>query len=162
MLESKVRYRPHRRWSSEIFPLAALALMVITLFFSFPLESVGFVAQEVPRQTSAFCQLVALTAEEEQAALAAARASWQHRDNGRRYENPDLLSADLIAAEIGQLPNGARRVRFERDNAAHYVFDSVPNEISVASPPPVRLPQEELQLVEKDRFSRAELLRIDP
>lgn len=152
-------YRPSRRLSGEIFPLAAILALAVAVIAAFPVKSLRFVpAAEPPRPRRPVFAYVELPPGVEARLLASARVSWQVDASGVKRMRAELISTELPAVEgRGVLRNEDRTDRLGRVRA-DYSPSYLP--AGAAADPPASIPV----LAEPPSaqpFPREELLNLD-
>ena len=90
-----VRARPRRSVRHELASLAVLAFVPAAILAAFPYEAMSFRPAEGARDVRPACAFVVLGEDEEHAALAAARTSWQVDSKSVRRMRVDLSADDL-------------------------------------------------------------------
>ena len=152
------RARSFLRLRYEIFSFALVATVPVAIAFVFPFEAIGFRAAAHDPAPSVACAFVSLGAEEERAALAAARTAWQVDATGVRGLRADLSSGDL--PPVPTQPVVSVRPPRERESAdAEYAPNALPP--SVAAPPPAGIAADAEGLAPSPAFSKNDLLKLD-
>ena len=142
----------------EIFSFALVASVPVALAFAFPYEAIGFRAAARGGAPSAVCALVSLDAEEERAALAAARTAWQVDSTGVRGLRTDLSSGDLPPMPVRPVVP-VRLARSLSNADVGYAPNALPP--TVGAPPPAGIVADAEPSAAKPAFSKEELLKID-
>ena len=152
-----VRIRPQRRLRYELYMLALVMLVPVSLVLTFPYEAVGFVPAERSAPASAACAFVSLSEERAETALNESRAYWKVDTKGARSLHLELSEADAPEEESGSvLPFGERK-RMTAEFTAGYRVPPLPP--TLAAGEPVRLaPAASRKDAASDAFAREELL----
>ena len=147
-----------RGLAGEILSLITVLAIPVGIAAVFPLEVAGFRAR-TPRPATPCAAFVTLSADEEAAAMRAAKTSWQG-DVG----SVPRIRADLF---IGELPGGAEResldvsARSRPPRAQDISWTPPPYLPSLAAPPPRPVPADAAPDETVQAFSRAELLSLE-
>ncbi len=155
---SSLTARPLKRVRNEVFTLIMLSAVPIAIALAFPHELFSFRA--IPAgEVRPTCAFVNLTAEEEQAALTAARASWQVDSRGARHMRVDLSTGDLPPAPVRPVI-ATRPARERSDSIGGYIPESLPPSVAAGAAGEIKPDKTEPASV-KSAFTREELLKID-
>lgn len=153
-----VRARPRRSLRHEIANLAELAIVPVALLLVFPYEAMSFRAEAGSSNVRPACAFVTLNEEEERAALAAARTSWQVDSKNVKRMRVDISSGDLPAEPLRPVFS----TRPPRGESAALDAVYVPN----ALPPTLGAPKAEVIQADADgpvksppAFPREEMLK---
>lgn len=156
---SRYRPKPRRQLRNDVYSLLLLLAVPAALLPVFPFSAVGYEAASGDfGSASADCAFVRLDDRAERAALAAARAAWQHGSGNVRS-----LRADISAGALPDAP--AVDVIRERTRRAYspgsglYRPSLLPP--TLAAPPPARIAVETGGAPEAEAFPREELLKLD-
>ena len=153
-------YRPKRHLRNELYSLALVLAAPVGVVAVFPCSALSFrpahsdAAETVPR---ARCSFIALTQEQADAAVQAARAAIR-----TSHEGISALRADLSISAIPSERGGVADVteRFGVAPMADAVYDAPPMPPTLAAPPPEKITPEPAGAGPADAFSREDLLRI--
>ncbi len=155
---SSLRARPLRRVRHEVVALVMLSVVPIAIALAFPRDLFSFRA--LPSgDVSPTCAFVNLTAEEEQAALTAARASWQADSRGARHMRVDLSTGDLPPAPVRPVI-ATRPPQACPGSVGGYIPESLPPTVAAGAAEEIKPDKAEASSV-KNAFTREELLKID-
>ncbi len=155
-----LRAKPLRRVRHELFAFALVASVPTALALVFPYEAFSFRVERRADESRARCSFVTLTADEERAALAAARAAWQVDAKGVMGLRADLSTGDLppepMRPVIPVRPAEDRGV----SGAVQYVPNALPPSVGACAAARIA-PEGEQSAPAGTAFSREELLKID-
>lgn len=151
--------RPLKRVKHEIFALALVAAVPLAIISAFPFDA--FFSRPAPNgdEMRLTCAFVALTDDEERAALSRARTSWQVNALGERHKYVEISTSELPPAPV-------RPVMTERPSrpvamaATEYIPDVLPPTVAAPAPAKIKL-EADTTSFGKAAFSREELLKID-
>ncbi len=152
--------RPLRRFRHELLSFALVSSVPVALALVFPYEALSFRVGGEKRETSPRCAFVTLAAEEERAALAAARASWQVDASGVVGVRADLSTGDLPPEPIRPVIPVRPSARGSADISANYVPNALPSSVGAPAAAQMKAEGEESR-AGRMAFSREELLNID-
>lgn len=153
-------YRPKRHLRNEIYSLALVLAAPIGVVAVFPCAALSFhpVRDAAPEAAPyAACSFIALTQEQADAAVQAARAAIR-----TSHEGISALRADLSISAIPPERGGVADVteRFGVTPMADAAYDPPPLPRTMAAPKPGKIAQEPTDAAPKDAFSRDDLLKI--
>ncbi len=156
---SSFRAKPLRRIRHELFALGLVSVVPVAIGFAFPREALTFRSRGRAEHVRPTCAFVTLTADEERAALTAARTSWQVDARGARHMRVDIMSGELPPAPMKPVVP---------TRPTHHAAFAVPEYVPNLLPPTVAAPR--AAVIKPDAedpsfarmpFPRKELLKID-
>lgn len=158
-MDSHPAYRPKRHLRYEIYSLALVLIAPVGVLVVFPFASLSFhAAQEAkPVHRQSVCSFVALTEQQVDAAVEAARSAIKTAQDGISALRADL-SISAIPAENGGVADVS-----ERKGApplADAKYDALPIPPTLAAPPPVRILASPFDMESPPAFSRDDMLEI--
>lgn len=146
-----------RSWRSELLSLALVLAVPVLVVLVFPYQALEFRARmstETPTRLAAY---VTLTAEEEEAAIKAAKTSWRGEGSVNGQTRSELVLGELPAPDSSPVLTIESRTRPEFRQQSQECFPVyLPSQ---AAPLPNKLPDEGAERA-KPAFSRQELLEI--
>lgn len=151
------RYRPKRRFRSEVFPLAVIMSLPVALWLVFPSGAIGFKPAAHPCAESVYNAFVSLDVERETELLAAARAAWQSDSSSRRGFRANLLSCGYSDADrivSGVQPSGRPAV----DTIETYESDFIPPGFAAEAP---AMLESDKESASEPAFPKSELLKLN-
>jgi hypothetical protein len=151
--------KPRRQLRNDIYSLLLLLAVPAALLPVFPFSAIGYEAASGGfASASAACAFVRLDARAERAALAAARAAWQHGTGNIRSLRADLSAGALPSAPVVDVIRGRTRRAYSPGSELYRPSLLPP---SLAAPPPARIAVESDTAPEAAAFPREELLKLD-
>jgi hypothetical protein len=152
---TKVVAKPMRSIRREAFALALMASVPVALALVFPYDALGFRPPRDAAASRTTCAFVALDADEERAALAAARSAWQVDSKSVAGLRIDLSSGDLPPAPVRTVEL-RRPVRGESAAAVPFEPEMLPPTFAAPSPRQIKPDA----YTNAPAFPREELLNI--
>ena len=157
---SSRRYRSRRSVRSEILPIAVVLAIPLLLAWIFPYSALSPLARQTDGAmgpTRPFYAIVALNADEEAMALAAARTAWHVNSEGVKRLRIEMFADDLPEDASGPVVEIDQRTRARGSNAIPYKPVFLPSDFR--APAPVVLPKPE-NPPKPQPFPKEELLKL--
>ncbi len=156
-----LKTRPLKRMRHDVVSFVLIAAVPVSLVILFPYDVLTFKPRDTGPALQPKCAFVTLTAREEEAALAAARAAWQVGASGMRGLRVDLATGDLPPAPMRPvMPFRASSDIGASASDKGYEPNVLPPSVAASAPDAIT-PETDGGKTRASAFSREELLKID-
>lgn len=154
-----VRVKPRRRLRNELYVLALVLLVPVSLLLAFPYEALGFSLTRPSAAAPSSCAFVVLTEEQAERALNESRSYWKVDTKGARNLRLELSETDAPEEDTGSvLPFGERK-RLDANFAVGYRVPPLPPTLAAGEPASLGSASAAPDAT-VETFSREELLNV--